>query len=80
LILTDIQLPDITGIEAARQLKADEHTKATPIVAVTAFAMNGDRATILKSGCDDYTFNLAEFLKLVARYTGRDIRTADEGT
>lgn len=83
LILMDIQLPDITGMEAARQLKADEHTKEIPIIAVTAFAMNGDRATILKSGCDDYVakpFNVAEFLKLVAQYTGRDIRTADEGT
>jgi two-component system cell cycle response regulator DivK len=61
----DIQLPDITGMEAARRLKADEQTRAIPIVAVTAFAMSGDRAMILASGCDDYVakpFNVVEFL------------------
>lgn len=78
LILMDIQLPDITGMEAARRVKANEHTQRIPIVAVTAFAMSGDRATILESGCDDYVakpFNVSEFLKLVARYTGRDVAT-----
>lgn len=72
LILMDIQLPDITGMEAARRLKADEQTRAIPIVAVTAFAMSGDRAMILASGCDDYVakpFNVVKFLKLVERYT-----------
>jgi two-component system, cell cycle response regulator DivK len=72
LILMDIQLPDITGMEAARRLKADEQTRAIPIVAVTAFAMSGDRAMILASGCDDYVarpLNVVEFLKLVERYT-----------
>ena len=75
LILMDIQLPDISGMEAARLLKADEDTQGIPIVAVTAFAMSGDREMILKNGCDDYVakpFNVSEFLKLVARYTGRD--------
>jgi two-component system, cell cycle response regulator DivK len=81
LILMDIQLPDITGIEAARRLKADEQTRTIPIIAVTAFAMSGDRAKILESGCDDYVskpFNVAEFLELVARYTGRDVDTPNE--
>jgi two-component system cell cycle response regulator DivK len=71
LILMDIQLPDITGMEAARRLKADEHTRMIPVVAVTAFAMGGDREMILGSGCDDYVakpFNVVEFLKLVERY------------
>lgn len=74
LILMDIQLPDISGMEAARRLKADQHTRSIPIIAVTAFAMSGDREMILESGCDDYVakpFNLAEFLKLVAQYTKR---------
>jgi two-component system cell cycle response regulator DivK len=74
LILMDIQLPDITGMEAAQQLKADEQTRAIPIVAVTAFAMSGDRAMILASGCDDYVakpFNVVAFLELVERYTNR---------
>ncbi len=75
LILMDIQLPDITGMEAASRLKADEQTRAIPIVAVTAFAMSGDEAKILASGCDDYVakpFNVVDFLKLVERYVARD--------
>ena len=71
LILLDIQLPDISGMEAARQLKADEETRAIPIIAVTAFAMSGDRAKVLASGCDDYLakpFNVQEFLRMVERY------------
>jgi len=73
LILLDIQLPDISGEEAARRLKADEQTRTIPIIAVTAFAMRGDREKILDSGCDDYIskpFSIREFLALVERYTG----------
>ena len=72
LILLDMQLPDIPGTAVARRLKGDERTRAIPIVAVTAFAMSGDRETILDSGCDDYVskpFNVLEFLALVDRYT-----------
>lgn len=72
LILLDIQLPDIPGTEAARRLKADEQTRDIPIIAVTAFAMPGDRARIVESGCDDYVskpFNVHALLNLVARYT-----------
>jgi len=53
LILLDIQLPDISGTEVAQHLKADAETRETPIVAVTAFAMPGERTKILESGCDD---------------------------
>ena len=72
LILMDVQLPDISGIEATQRLKSDEQTRAIPIIAVTAFAMSGDEAKILASGCDAYLakpFNVAEFLKLVERWT-----------
>jgi two-component system cell cycle response regulator DivK len=72
LILMDIQLPDISGMEATRRLKADEQTRTIPIIAVTAFAMSGDEAKILASGCDAYVskpFNVVEFLKLVERWT-----------
>jgi two-component system cell cycle response regulator DivK len=72
LILMDIQLPDISGMEAARRLKEDNQTRTIPIIAVTAFAMSGDEAQILASGCDAYVskpFNLVEFLKLVERWT-----------
>ena len=71
LILLDIQLPDIAGTEVARRLKADQRTRSIPIIAVTAFAMPGDRATMLQSGCDDYVskpYRIVEFLGLVARY------------
>ena len=72
LILMDIQLPDISGMEAARRLKGDEQTRTIPIIAVTAFAMSGDEAKILASGCDAYVskpFNVLEFLKIVERWT-----------
>ena len=74
LILMDVQLPDISGIEATQRLKSDEQTRAIPIIAVTAFAMSGDEAKILASGCDAYLakpFNVAEFLKLVELWTTR---------
>src|SRR5207237_3768895 len=74
LILMDIQLPDISGIEATQRLKSDEQTHTIPIIAVTAFAMSGDEARILASGCDAYLskpFNVAEFLRLVEQWTTR---------
>jgi two-component system cell cycle response regulator DivK len=77
LIVLDIQLPGINGMQTARRLKADEQTRPIPIVAVTAFGMSGDREIILGSGCDDYMakpVELVPFLKLVDRYTARDDR------
>jgi len=74
LILMDIQLPDISGIEATQRLKNDQQTRAIPIIAITAFAMSGDQARILASGCDAYLskpFNVAEFLRLVEQWTTR---------
>jgi len=76
LILLDIQLPDISGVEAAQRLKADPQTRVIPIIAVTAFAMSGDRGKILDSGCDDYVakpYNIHELLALVERYTRETI-------
>jgi len=70
----DIQLPDISGMEATRRIKADQETRTIPIIAVTAFAMPGDQYNILASGCDAYVakpFNVSEFLKLVDQWTGR---------
>src|SRR5437762_13650993 len=72
LILMDIQLPDISGMEATQRLKSDEQTRGIPVIAVTAFAMSGDEAKILASGCDAYLakpFNVAEFLTLVEGWT-----------
>lgn len=54
LILMDIQLPDMDGLAATQLLKADPVTRNIPIIALTAFAMKGDRERILKAGCDGY--------------------------
>jgi len=72
LILMDIQLPDISGMEAARRLKDDDETRTIPIIAVTAFAMSGDEVQILASGCDAYLskpFRIDELLTLVEHWT-----------
>jgi CheY-like chemotaxis protein len=54
LILMDIQLPGIDGLELTRRLKADPATQSIVIVAVTAYAMKGDQDKALAAGCDDY--------------------------
>src|SRR5919106_5808819 len=54
LILMDIQLPGIDGLELTRRLKSDPETRDIVIVAVTAYAMKGDQAKALAAGCDDY--------------------------
>ncbi|HMG53948.1 MAG TPA: response regulator [Kofleriaceae bacterium] len=54
VILMDIQLPGIDGLELTRRLKADGATRDIVIVAVTAYAMKGDQAKALAAGCDDY--------------------------
>jgi CheY-like chemotaxis protein len=54
LILMDMQLPVLGGLDATRQIKADETLRDIPIVALTAKAMKGDREEILAAGCDDY--------------------------
>ena len=54
LILMDIQLPGMDGLEAARQLKRDDATRAIPVIALTALAMKGDEERIRAAGCDGY--------------------------
>lgn len=54
VILVDINLPDIDGLEVTRRLKADSTTVHIPIIALTANAMHGDRERCLEEGCDDY--------------------------
>jgi two-component system cell cycle response regulator DivK len=54
LILMDIQMPGMSGIDLTRQLKADPATKHIPIVALTAYAMKGDEVKLRAAGCDGY--------------------------
>jgi len=71
LILMDLQLPDMSGLDVTRQLKASAETASIPIVAVTAFAMAGDERRALDSGCDGYIAKpimLREFLATIEEY------------
>jgi two-component system, cell cycle response regulator DivK len=54
LVLMDIQLPDVDGLEVTRRLRANPETAGMPIVAVTALAMAGDEQKALAAGCDAY--------------------------
>ena len=54
LILMDLQLPGIDGVELTRRLKADPATREIKVIAVTAYAMKGDHEKALAAGCDDY--------------------------
>jgi CheY-like chemotaxis protein len=54
LILMDMSLPVLSGWDAASELKADEHTRAIPVIALTAHSMSDDRERALAAGCDDF--------------------------
>jgi two-component system cell cycle response regulator DivK len=71
LVLMDIQMPDVDGVEALRRLRADERTAAIPVLAVTAQAMQGDRERFLAQGFDGYLskpVNVRELIGTVRRY------------
>lgn len=76
LILLDIQIPGMDGRELARHLKSDPATRRIPLVALTAYAMPGDKEKILAAGCDAYIskpINVQGFLREVQRH----LRTGD---
>src|SRR5215211_1597318 len=73
LILMDIQLPEVSGLEITKRLKADEELRSIPVIAVTAFAMKGDGEKIRRAGCDGYLtkpISIAGFLQVVEQHSG----------
>ena len=74
LILMDIQLPGIDGLEATTQLEREDATRAIPVIALTALAMKGDEERIRAAGCDAYIakpMRYQEFLATVASQLSR---------
>ena len=73
LILLDIQLPEISGLEVTKWLMDDEELSHIPVVAVTAFAMKGDEERIRQGGCEAYIskpISVMHFLETVRRHLG----------
>ncbi len=71
LILMDIQMPEMDGLEATQILKTDAATRNIPILALSSYAMKGDKERILAGGCDGYLSKplvIKELLKIVAEY------------
>lgn len=71
LILMDMSLPELDGWEATQRLRADSRTRSTPIIALTAHAMAGDREKAIAAGCDDYDSKPVEFPRLLAKIEAR---------
>ena len=68
LILMDIQLPEVSGLEVTKWLKEDDGLRSIPVIAVTAFAMKGDEQKIREGGCEAYIskpISVANFLETV---------------
>jgi two-component system, cell cycle response regulator DivK len=71
LILMDIQLPEVSGLEVTKWLKEDDDLRAIPVIAVTAFAMKGDEEKIRDGGCEAYIakpISVASFMRTVERF------------
>src|SRR5438046_8689113 len=71
LILMDIQLPEVSGLEVTKWLKEDDDLRSIPIIAVTAFAMKGDEEKIREGGCEAYIakpISVASFMRTVERF------------
>ena len=73
LILMDIQLPEVAGLEVTKWLKEDDALASIPVIAVTAFAMKGDEEKIREGGCEAYIskpISVATFLETVQHFLG----------
>ncbi len=73
LILMDIQLPEVSGLEVTKWLKEDEGLRDIPVIAVTAFAMKGDEERIREGGCEAYIskpISVATFMDTIRQFIG----------
>lgn len=71
LILMDIQLPRMSGLDIIKILKVENDLKSIPVIAITAFAMKDEEEHILKSGCQEYMskpIQIPDFLKIIQKY------------
>jgi CheY-like chemotaxis protein len=78
LVMMDVQMPDMDGIEATRLLKSEPHYRARPVIALTAHAMSGDRERFLAAGMDDYVTKPIEeeaLLRVIARWIPEHVAT-----
>lgn len=74
LILMDIQLPEVSGLDVTKWLKDDAELKSIPVIAVTAFAMKGDEEKIREGGCEDYIskpISVSRFIEVVQTYLNK---------
>jgi len=73
LILMDIQLPEVSGLEVTKWIKEDDELRTIPVIAVTAFAMKGDEERIRQGGCEAYIskpISVMHFLDVVRKHLG----------
>ncbi|WP_072372075.1 response regulator [Hyphomicrobium sp. NDB2Meth4] len=73
LILMDIQLPEVSGLEVTKWIKEDDELRHIPVVAITAFAMKGDEERIRSGGCEAYIskpISVGHFLETVQQFVG----------
>ena len=78
LILMDIQLPDVSGLEVTKWIKGDDDLKTIPIIAVTAFVMKGDEKQIREGGCEAYIakpISVVDLLRTVRRLLNQEQAT-----
>jgi len=73
LILMDIQLPEVSGLDVTKWIKEDDALKMIPVIAITAFAMKGDEERIRQGGCEAYIskpISVSKFLETIRSYLG----------
>ena len=77
LILMDIQLPEVSGLEVTKWLKEDQELRGIPVVAVTAFAMKGDEERIREGGCEAYLskpISVGKFIETIRHFLGQRLK------